>query len=239
MFPLRDNIPHSRIPWVNYGLIAACVAVFLHQLQDPHLTKQLAFSPSLLLPHNGHYLPPARIFYCAFATMFMHASWLHLLGNMWILWIFGDNVEDRMGSLRYLTFYLICGLVATAAHSEMAFLGVGMSGAKALAMPMVGASGAIAGVLAAYLRLFPRARVLSLIPFFFIFIVEVPAVIFILLWFGLQLYSGLATVGAAAVSGVAFWAHVGGFLAGLLLTGMFAAVPPKPRPPRVLEMRME
>jgi membrane associated rhomboid family serine protease len=237
MLPLRDNIPHSRLPWVNYGIIAACVAVFLRQLGNPHLTEHLAFRPSFLLAHHGVQMAPGQVLFSALATMFMHGGWLHLLGNMWFLWIFGDNVEDRMGSLRYLTFYLICGLAATAAFTGMTFLGVGLTSGKALAIPMVGASGAIAGVLAAYLRLFPRARILSVVPFFFIFVVQIPAVIFILFWFGLQLFSGVATMGA--VSGVAFWAHVGDFVAGLLLTGMFAAVPPKARQPRVLEMRMQ
>ena len=237
MLPLRDNIPHSRIPWMTYAIVAGCVAVFLYQGTHPHVTAQLAFRPSLLRPPKGVYLPAEQIILSALATMFMHGGWLHLLGNMWCLWIFGDNVEDRMGSLRYLTFYLICGLAATAAHTGVTFLGMGMTGAKALSIPMVGASGAIAGVLAAYLRLFPRARVLSLVPLIiFFFVVEIPAVVFILFWFGLQLLAGLATVGAG--SGVAFWAHVGGFVAGLMLTGMFAAVPPRPRQPRVIDMRM-
>jgi membrane associated rhomboid family serine protease len=157
---------------------------------------------------------------------------------MWFLWIFGDNVEDRMGPLRYLVFYLTCGVVATAAHAGMTIMGAGAT-AKALAAPMVGASGAIAGVLAAYVRLYPRARVLSLVPFFFIFVVEIPAVVFIFFWFGLQVVYGLAILGQGVSSGVAFWAHIGGFIAGLLLTGIFAAMPPKPQPPRVLDMHME
>jgi membrane associated rhomboid family serine protease len=242
MLPLRDNIPHRRLPWVNYALITACVLVFLQQLQDPHhklLIDQLAFRPSFLLAHNGAHAAPDRLLFRALATMFMHGSWLHLISNMWFLWIFGDNVEDRMGSLRYLAFYLVCGLAATAAHAGMTIFGASVTNAKALAVPMVGASGAIAGVLAAYLRLFPKARILSLVPFIFFFIVEIPAVVFILFWFGLQVMYGLAILGQGVASGVAFWAHIGGFLTGLMLTGVFAGVPPKPQPPRVLEMHME
>jgi membrane associated rhomboid family serine protease len=239
MLPLHDNIPHRRLPWVNYGIIAACVVVYLYQLANPHLdlVKHLAFRPSFLLPHEGIYLPAGRILASALATMFMHGGFLHLLFNMWFLWIFGDNVEDRMGPVRYLTFYLVCGFAATAAHAGISIAGVGLTGAKVLQIPMVGASGAIAGVLAAYVRLFPRARVLTLIPFIFFLVVEIPAVIFIFVWFGLQLFSGLSTLGAA--SGVAFWAHVGGFVAGLVLVGLFAPMPRRPRPPRVLDMRLD
>jgi membrane associated rhomboid family serine protease len=145
------------------------------------------------------------------AAMFMHGGWFHLLSNMLYLWIFGDNVEDRMGHLKYLVFYLLAGYIATLAHVFYA----PQSNA-----PLIGASGAIAGVLGAYLILFPRAKVLTLIfIFIFIQIIPVPAVIFLGLWFILQLLQGAAAAGAP---GVAFWAHIGGFVAGMLLVKLFA-----------------
>ena len=223
---------------MNYGIIAGCVGVYLYQLANPQVVERLAFRPNFLLPHDGAYLPVEQILLSATATMFMHGGLLHLLSNMWFLWIFGDNVEDRMGPLRFLLFYLVCGFAATAAHAGIALLGVNLTGAEALGIPMVGASGAIAGVLAAYLRLFPGARVLTLIPFFFLMVVEIPAVAFIVFWFLLQLFWGLSTLGVG--SGVAFWAHVGGFVAGLALVGLFVPLPRRRRrPPRVLDMRLE
>jgi membrane associated rhomboid family serine protease len=142
--------------------------------------------------------------------MFLHGGWLHLIFNMLSLHIFGDNVEDRLGRGRYLVFYLLCGLSAAAGQT--------LSNPHS-AVPMVGASGAIAGVTGAYLVLFPRARVVTLVPvFFFVQIVEIPAVVFLLLWFGVQLVSGLATLGARdGAGGVAFWAHVSGFVTGAVL----------------------
>ncbi len=239
MLPLRDNIPHRRLPLVNYGLIAACVGGYLYQLADPEVVQRLAFRPSFLLPSEGAYLPLGQIFLSATATMFMHGGLLHLLSNLWFLWIFGDNVEDRMGALRFLVFYLICGYGATAAHAGLALLSVELTGPEALSIPMVGASGAIAGVLAAYLRLFPGARILTLIPFILLTVIEVPAVVFIFFWFGLQLFSGLSTLGVE--SGVAFWAHVGGFVVGYVLLGLFVPLRRRrpPPAPRVLDLRLD
>lgn len=147
-------------------------------------------------------------------SMFMHGSWLHLLGNMWFLWLFGDNVEDAMGHLRFALFYLLCGLAAFAAQA--------LSDSSS-AIPMVGASGAIGGVLGAYARLYPRARV-HVLGVFFIFVRRfvVPAVFVLGLWFVMQVVSGLPALGSPAAGGVAFWAHIGGFLAGLLLVGLFS-----------------
>jgi membrane associated rhomboid family serine protease len=148
------------------------------------------------------------------ASMFLHGGWFHIISNMWILIIFGDNVEDRMGGVRYLVFYLLSG---TAAALLQALL------YPASSIPMVGASGAIAGVLGAYLILFPRARVASLVPIFFIFtLVEIPALIFLGFWFISQLFSGWLALGGADMSGVAWWAHVGGFVFGILAVSFFA-----------------
>ena len=237
MFPLYDNIPSQRTPWMNYLIILACVVVFVNQLSLPHLGDALAFRPAYVLTQQGLSQGPLPILQAALATMFMHGSLFHLLFNLWFLWIFGDNVEDRMGHFPYLIFYLLCGLLATAAHVAVVSLGLDP---RALTIPMVGASGAIAGVLGAYYRLFPRASVRSLIfIFFFITLLDVPAVLFILIWFLLQLASGLGGWGTA--SGVAVWAHVGGFLAGAILVGFFARsrrAPPLP-PPRIVHMRWE
>ncbi|KUK82841.1 MAG: putative membrane protein [Pelotomaculum thermopropionicum] len=148
------------------------------------------------------------------AAMFMHGGWFHVLSNMLYLWIFGDNVEDRMGHLKYLVFYLIAGYIATLAHIFYSPLSN---------VPLIGASGAIAGVLGAYLILFPRAKVLTLIfIFIFIQIIPVPAVIFLGLWFVLQLLQGAAGLSQQVAQGVAFWAHIGGFVAGMLLVKLFA-----------------
>jgi membrane associated rhomboid family serine protease len=149
--------------------------------------------------------------------MFLHGGWLHLLSNMWALYIFGDNVEDRLGSGRYLLFYLITGAAAGLAQ---ALIGTTSR------VPLVGASGAIAGVLAGYLLLYPTARVITLIPVFFLpWFVEIPAVVYLLVWFVSQFFSGVLSLGAQAMGGVAYWAHIGGFVAGLLLVNVFARRP--------------
>ncbi len=147
-------------------------------------------------------------------AMFLHGGWFHVLSNMLYLWIFGDNVEDRLGHFKYLVFYLLTGYVATIAHVLYAPMSES---------PLVGASGAIAGVLGAYLILFPRARVLTLV-FIFVFvqIIPIPAVIFLGIWFALQLLNGAAALSSQAAQGVAFWAHIGGFVAGMLLVKLFA-----------------
>ncbi|OLD59222.1 MAG: hypothetical protein AUI33_16740, partial [Ignavibacteria bacterium 13_1_40CM_2_61_4] len=155
-------------------------------------------------------------------SMFLHGGWLHLGGNMLYLWIFGDNVEDELGHVRYLLFYLACGWIATLTHAYLN---------SASNVPSIGASGAIAGVLGAYLLMFPHGRVLALVPFgFFTRITELPALVVLGLWFVLQLFSGVATLGArtAHSAGVAFWAHIGGFVAGVVL-GAFLRRRPRVR----------
>jgi membrane associated rhomboid family serine protease len=148
--------------------------------------------------------------------MFLHGGWLHVIGNMWMLWIFGDNVEDRMGPLRFIAFYLICGVIAAVVHVAT------NSGSQ---FPTVGASGALAGVLGAYFLMFPASRVIVLLPVLFIpLFFELPAVIYLGLWFMIQFLSGTASVAAgseAAAGGIAWWAHIGGFLAGILLYRLF------------------
>jgi rhomboid family protein len=214
VIPLRDRNPSGTFPAVTLAIIAANIGVFLHELMlGPSLRAfigQYALIPAQvradLLYGEGAPLGPLIPF---FTSMFLHGGWLHLIGNMWFLWIFGDNVEDVLGSFRYALFYVACGLGAAAIHFFTA---------PNSQVPTLGASGAIAGVLGAYLVLFPRARVVTLVPiFFYLQLMELPAVLVLGLWFLLQLLSGSATIGAAVSGGIAWWAHVGGFLAGMLL----------------------
>ena len=209
MMPLRDNQQRHRFPFVNIALIAINVLVFFYELS---LGRNLeAFiRASAFVPAN--YFEPGNIAADAqsvLVSMFLHGGWMHLLGNMLYLWIFGDNVEDRLGHVKYVLFYLACGWAATLIHGY-----TDMSSA----IPAVGASGAIAGVLGAYLLLFPHARVLTLVPLgFYSQLREMPALIVLGLWFVLQFFSGVASLGVRAQAGVAWWAHIGGFVAGMVL----------------------
>lgn len=211
MIPLRDTIPSRSFPLMTLALIVVNVLVFLYELRlGPALARFLlvyGFVPDVYF-HLSQVEPwnlPVR-FVPMFSSMFLHGGWLHLIGNMWTLWIFGDNVEDRLGRGRYLLGYLVCGLAAAYVH----YLTGPRSG-----IPVVGASGAIAGVMGGYFVLFPRARIVTLLPiFFFIQIVTVPAVVFLALWFLAQLLNGMVASAATFGGGVAWWAHVGGFVAG-------------------------
>ena len=202
MIPLRDVIPSRTTPFVTVCIISLNAVAFLFELTLP------ADRLDSFLRTYG--LVPAVLDWATVLTsMFLHGGWLHFIGNMLYLWIFGDNVEDRMGHARFIAFYLLCG--ATAALAQVLMRPDSM-------VPTIGASGAIAGVMGAYLVLFPHSRVLTLVPLFVIWeLIEVPAILFLGLWFVVQLFSG---VGSLAVStgdtgGVAFWAHVAGFVAGL------------------------
>jgi membrane associated rhomboid family serine protease len=237
MFPIRDENPHFLRPVVTYAVIAANVAAWLLVQgygSDPLLARsvcELGLIPGELL---GTILPgttfqltedtvcvigAAETWYTPMTSMFLHGGWLHLIGNMWFLWIFGNNVEDSMGHLRFVVFYLICGLAAAA-------LQVALSPASPV--PMVGASGAIGGVMGAYVMLYPRVRVDMLIVLgFYITRRGVPAFFMLGYWFLLQLLGGASALGREG-GGVAFWAHVGGFAAGALLVLLF-------RNPRLLK----
>ncbi len=209
MIPLRDDIPSRTFAFVNYGLIAANVAVFLYELSlGRRLDRFLDVFGLVPVRFNGVADPAVRLI-PVYTSMFLHGGWIHLLSNMLFLHIFGDNVEDRLGHLRYLLFYLGCGTVAALVQVHMF---------THSAMPMVGASGAIAGVTGAYFVFYPRARVVTLVPIFFFFeIISVPAVIFLLLWFGMQILYGVSSLHGAESGGVAWWAHIGGFGAGALV----------------------
>lgn len=214
MIPLRDKNPTRTIPVLTYLLIALNVVVFLYQLGlgeagGAAFTERFGVLPYALtvLQHPGSAVTPLT-------SMFMHGGWLHLIFNMWSLHIFGDNIEDALGRGRYLLFYVLCGVAAAAAQ---VLIDPGST------VPMIGASGAISGVLGGYLRLFPRARVDTLIPIFIFMIVrELPATVFIVLWFLIQLVGGVESLASLGdqTGGVAFFAHIGGFLAGLFLIGV-------------------
>jgi membrane associated rhomboid family serine protease len=222
VIPLRDDIPASRAPVVTWAIIAVNTLVFIWQVSLPERAlEELLFLRGLVPARYSHPEWAAGAgfpddFYLSFLTStFLHGSWLHLIANMWSLWIFGDNVEDRMGRFRFLLFYLLCGLAAGVLHW--------LTNANSV-VPTVGASGAIAGVLGAYFLLFPRARVLTLIPLLFIpFFFELPAITFLLIWLAIQLFQAWAGLGleAGEGGGVAWWAHVGGFGAGILLHRLF------------------
>jgi membrane associated rhomboid family serine protease len=220
MFPIRDTVVTRHVPFVTWLLIGVNVVVFLVELSLPQ--RQVAELFYLFGVVPARYTQPewaAAIgfpasFWPFLTTMFLHGGWLHVIGNMWMLWIFGDNVEDRMGPLRFLSFYLLCGVAAAAVHT------VTNSGAR---VPAVGASGAIAGVMAAYLVLYPRARIVAVFPvFFWPLFFELPAFFYLGFWFLIQFFSGtLALVSPAQATGIAFWAHIGGFLTGLAIFSLF------------------
>jgi membrane associated rhomboid family serine protease len=218
MFPLRDDNPTTITPIVTWMLIAFNAAIFLYQVSlGPRGTQfvyQFGAIPAVVtgqasLPKPLVAIPP---FLSIFTSMFLHGGWMHLIGNMWYLWIFGNNIEEAMGGLRYFLFYIICGFIASMSHI---FLNMGST------LPSIGASGAIAGVLGAYLLLYPRARVLTLVVWiFFIRLLYIPAGFILGFWFLLQLMNNGAG-GSQSSGGVAIWAHIGGFIAGLALVGLF------------------
>lgn len=212
MIPIRDQIPTRRVPVVNYLLIAANILVFILQwLAGPNqetLVYQFALIPAQVTAglDAGDILD-------VFTSMFMHGGLLHLGGNMLYLWIFGDNIEDVMGASKYLLFYLTGGVVASLTH---------VLTNPTSQLPTVGASGAIAAVLGAYLVLYPQSRVMTLIPLGFIMrMTLVPAVVVLGFWFVMQLFNGVLSLGGPDIGGTAFWAHIGGFVAGVVFGLLF------------------
>ena len=219
MLPLRDNVPTRRFPVVTVGLIVACFLVWFWELSKPGVDLHVfrdGFYPCTL--HGPCRVPvsipirPLPWYEGVFTGMFMHASWQHILGNMLFLWIFGNNVEDAMGRVRFLVWYVLAGIAAMSAQSAVT---LGLGSVTDASIPNIGASGAIAGVLGAYFLLLPRARVLTVIFFGIILIREIPAVWFLGVWIALQLWTGgLSLVQPDAGQGVAFFAHIGGFVFG-------------------------
>ncbi|MBI3361662.1 MAG: rhomboid family intramembrane serine protease [Chloroflexi bacterium] len=233
MIPLRDTIRSRSFPVVNWLVIVANLLVFVlielplrpHQLDRLVLAFGVVPARCALIGLAGGQAavlpkPALLIGGCAiplFTSMFLHSGWVHIISNLWALYIFGDNVEDRMGPLRYLFFYLLGGIVAGLTQVIVD---------PASRVPAIGASGAIAGVLGAYLVLFPNSRVYTLVPLFFLpWFVEIPAVIYLGFWFVSQFFSGVFSLGVTVGGGVAYWAHIGGFVFGVLLVPLFARRP--------------
>jgi len=217
MIPLWDNIPRTRWPWITLVLIAANCFVFFQELAAPPLAREHLIMAFAMIPaRSTAFVTGAPVGFSGgilplFTSMFLHGGWMHLIGNMWFLWLFGDNVEDRIGHARYLVLYLVGGLAGALTHWSFNMTSD---------VPTLGASGAIAAVMGAYLITFPGARIKTLIPIIiFITTVELPAYVILLYWLVLQLLSGVASVAVAdpMQGGVAFFAHVGGFAAGIPL----------------------
>ena len=214
MFPLRDDVPARQFPVVTVVLIAVNVVIFLFEVMlgttANMITQTFGIVPARLTGEWQDPFVPLTLI----SSMYLHGGWAHLLGNMWYLWIFGDNVEDRMGRGRFFIFYTLCGLVAGLLQ---------VLAAPQSVIPIIGASGAIAGVLGAYLLLYPRARVSTLVPsFYFYRVIWLPAIIVLGGWFLIQLLNGLISIGVVMqTGGVAWWAHIGGFVAGMGLMPVF------------------
>lgn len=204
MIPLRDSQPSYTTPVVTISLIAFNVLAFLFELSLDEFSRNELLSVFGVVPSRPRLMP-------LFTSMFLHGGWGHLLGNMWFLWIFGDNVEDILGRYKYLLFYIVAGVAAGLVH---------MAANPGSRIPTIGASGAIAGIMGAYLMKFPHSRVLTLLPLIIFFTtIEVPAVIVLGYWFLLQMFSGVGEIGYSHVSqgGVAWFAHIGGFVFGYLV----------------------
>jgi len=211
MIPLRDDNPRRTTPLVTRSLIAANTLAFFYELSLGRdlgaFVQGWGLVPQRLALAAGGGEPIVSAGLTIFTSMFLHGGWLHLIGNMWYLWIFGDNVEDVLGHAGFLAFYLIGGAVSALLHTAFN---------ASSPVPTVGASGAIACVLGAYAVLFPRARVVTLVPIVFFFqIVALPALLVLGLWFVIQFFSGTLAVGSGADAGVAWWAHIGGFVFGM------------------------
>jgi membrane associated rhomboid family serine protease len=244
MIPLRDDIPSRSAPIVNYLMIGLCTVAFLAQLGDQsdgqdQLVERFGMIPVRVLHPDRPVVvqeeqlirtrfgierqiverefapPPVNVWLTLLTCTFLHGGWLHFLGNMWFLHIFGDNVEDRLGHITYFLFYLACGVLASGTHL------VTNAGST---MPTIGASGAIAGVMGAYMLLYPHAKVLTIIPiFYFIQTAVIPAPVFLGIWFLLQFFQGTFAVAGQQAGGVAWWAHIGGFATGFLFALMWRA----------------
>jgi membrane associated rhomboid family serine protease len=230
VLPLKDNVPTRTFPVVTVGLIAANVLVWLWEAQGG-VDKEVMHYGYYPCTLNGPCTQPASLvphlpwYESAFSSMFMHGSWLHIGGNMLFLWIFGNNVEDALGKVRFFVWYVLAGLAATAAQT---FVTLAFTNAQGASIPNIGASGAIAGVLGAYFVLLPRASVLTLFfLFILIFLREIPAVWFLGIWLAFQLWDGgFSILQPQAGGGTAFFAHIGGFLFGLLTIRLLVKRPP-------------
>lgn len=213
MIPLRDSTPSNRFPIITIALIIINSLIFYYEVSvGPEMMNQIVYTFGLV-PSDYVHFEGSWIGYLPFlSSTFLHGSWMHLIGNMWILWLFGDNVEDKMGKGRYLAFYLLCGLIASMTH----FLTN-----PASQVPVVGASGAVAGIMGAYFLMFRKAKVLTYVPP--IFFLNLPAWIYLGFWAISQLFYGVFQIGNQG--SIAFWAHIGGFAAGMFLYRIFLTKP--------------
>ena len=205
MFPISDSERTNKFPYINISIIALNIYVFYKELTAPNMDafiSNFALIPSSVnFSHISSFIP-------FITSMFLHGGFIHIISNMWFLWIFGDNIEEYLGHIKYLIFYLFAGFVGNILQYVLF---------PTSNIPMLGASGAISGVLGAYYILYPKSKIKTLVfIFIFITIMDIPAVIYLFYWFFLQLFSGIASLGAIAQGGVAFWAHVGGFLTGVI-----------------------
>jgi len=217
MIPLRDTVQARSHPIVTVSLIVINCIAYLLQLALGNSLNEFIINYGFIPSRFFHFMEKGKIFsgiLPLFSCIFLHGGWFHLIGNMWYLWIFGDNVEDRVGHFKFVIFYILCGILAGLAH---AFTNASSG------IPTIGASGAIAGVMGAYIILYPRARIWSLIPiFFFVRFIEIPAIIFLGLWILLQFFMGISSAHLGpSQGGVAWWAHIGGFISGAVLIFIF------------------
>ena len=215
MLPIKDTIRSRSFPYINWLLILINSLIFLYQINLTPTQLDVFIYRFALVPENINLAKPIT-WYSFITHIFLHGGWLHIISNMWVLYIFGDNVEDRLGSLRYLIFYLLGGISAGVLQYIFSI---------DASIPALGASGAIAAIMGAYLLFFPHSRVITFIPiFFFGWFVEIPSIVFLGIWFLTQLFSGLMALSTPSnmhMGGIAWWAHVGGFLFGLLLAYIF------------------
>lgn len=218
MIPLKDTIPSRHRPIMTWVLILVNLLIFIYQFRLLRLNPGIYhhFIGSFgLVPANFKRLEPGQILllYPFLTYIFLHGGWMHLISNMWALWLFGDNIEDRMGPVRFLLFYLVCGVIAGIVHFMTS---------QGSSIATIGASGAIAAVMGAYFILYPTSRIITLVPIFIIpFFFEIPAVIYLAFWLITQVYSVLLSQQGEAVANVAWWAHIGGFIAGIILHRLF------------------
>ena len=220
MIPIRDTIPSKNYPVINHTIIGINVALYLFEMSQGANLDRFIYIYGLVparysVPQIASYFSTGQQLFSLLSFMFLHGGFFHLLGNMWFLYIFGDNIEDRLGPFRYIAFYLLCGITSGLSHLVLNFHSN---------MPTIGASGAVAGVMGAYLILHPHAKILTLIPIIIIpWFIEIPAFFFLGLWFVLQFLNATGTHGSA--SGIAWWAHIGGFVFGIVFLKILLALP--------------
>ncbi len=215
MIPIRDRNPSGTFPYVTIGIIIINVLIFLYELSLGSGLGEFIMKFGVVPLKVSYYsqasdLTVTNTFLPFISSIFLHGGFIHLIGNMWFLWIFGDNIEDKLGHFKFIAFYFLCGIIASSVH---VFFNSQSN------VPCIGASGAIAGVLGAYMVTFPRARVVTIVPIFvFIQIMELPAIVVLGFWFVIQFFNGAASITASASgAGVAWWAHIGGFAAGVII----------------------